>query len=145
MTKKPFIVFGLVFVLMVVLIPFWAFHKSGDPEARSAHGEGRMEVPQDLKKGQALFDTNCGTCHTLYAAGTDGDFGPNLDQQLAPAGTATGPGAADTMAGIKTRVLNAINKGYDDDTYPGRMPAGIVVGPEADSIAEFVSQTAGRG
>jgi mono/diheme cytochrome c family protein len=146
MTKKPFIVFGLVLVLMVVAIPLWAFLKAGDPDHRTANGEsGRMEVPQDLKKGQSLFETNCGTCHTLYAAGTDGDFGPNLDQQLAPAGTATGPGAASTVAGIKTRVLNAIDNGYDDDTYPGRMPPGIVVGPEADSIAEFVAQTAGRG
>ncbi len=139
MTKKPFIVFGLVLVFLAVLIPLWAFTTDGDP------AKGRMEVPENLKKGQTLFDTNCGTCHTLYAAGTDGDFGPNLDQQLAPAGTATGPGAAETMDGIKTQVLNAIEKGYDDATYPGRMPAGIVVGPEAESIAEFVAQTAGRG
>lgn len=139
MTKKPFIVFGLVLVFLAVLIPLWAFSSDGDP------AKGRTEVPAHLKKGQTLFDTNCGTCHTLYAAGTDGDFGPNLDQQLAPAGTATGPGAADTMDGIRKQVLSAIENGFDDSTYPGRMPPGIVVGPEAESIAEFVAQTAGRG
>jgi hypothetical protein len=126
MTKKPFIVFGLVLVFLAVLIPLWAFTTDGDP------AKGRMEVPENLKKGQTLFDTNCGTCHTLYAAGTDGDFGPNLDQQLAPAGTDTGPGAADTMDGIRPGP-ECHRKGYDDD-LPGRMPAGIVVGP-GESIA----------
>ena len=28
--------------------------------------------------------TNCGSCHTLYKAGTDGVVGPNLDELLAP-------------------------------------------------------------
>ena len=97
MTKKPFIVFGLVLVFLAVLIPLWAFTTDGDP------AKGRMEVPENLKKGQTLFDTNCGTCHTLYAAGTDGDFGPNLDQQLAPAGTATGTFATRDMAASVTR------------------------------------------
>ena len=27
-----------------------------------------------------MFATNCGTCHTLAAAGTDGIVGPNLDE-----------------------------------------------------------------
>ena len=34
-----------------------------------------------------IFATNCGTCHTLAAAGTDGVVGPNLDQLLVPSGT----------------------------------------------------------
>ena len=29
--------------------------------------------------GKAIFLTNCGTCHTLAAAGTTGAVGPNLD------------------------------------------------------------------
>ena len=28
--------------------------------------------------------TNCGSCHTLYKAGTDGVVGPDLDERLAP-------------------------------------------------------------
>jgi mono/diheme cytochrome c family protein len=34
--------------------------------------------------GKVIFETNCGTCHTLSDAGTTGTVGPNLDD-LAPA------------------------------------------------------------
>lgn len=139
MSKKPFVVFGLVLVLLAVIIPAWAYRSDGDPH------RGRMEVPANLKTGQTLFEDNCGNCHKLYAAGTDGDFGPDLDQKLAPAGTATGPDAASQIEGIKGQVLNAIEQGADDPTVPGRMPAGIVAGPVAEEIAEFVAATAGRG
>jgi mono/diheme cytochrome c family protein len=30
-------------------------------------------------KGKPIFLTNCGSCHTLAAAGTSGTIGPNLD------------------------------------------------------------------
>ncbi len=30
--------------------------------------------------GKPIFLTNCGSCHTLAAAGTTGTIGPNLDQ-----------------------------------------------------------------
>ena len=36
-----------------------------------------------------MFATNCGTCHTLAAAGTDGVVGPDLDELLVPSGTNT--------------------------------------------------------
>ena len=136
MSKKPFVVFGLVLVLLAVLIPLWAFMSAGDP------ARGRMEVPENLKAGQTGFEDNCGNCHKLYAAGTDGDYGPDLDQKLAPAGTPTDPAA---IKGTKDSVLNTLEGGADDPTVPGRMPAGIVAGPVAEEIAEFVAATAGRG
>jgi len=136
MNKKPFVIFGLVLVLLAVVIPAWAFMSDGDPH------NGRMEVPSNLEDGQTLFEDNCGNCHKLYAAGTDGDFGPDLDQKLAPAGTPTDKAAID---GVKSQVLNAIEQGADDPTVPGRMPAGIVAGPVAEEIADFVAATAGRG
>lgn len=136
MNKNPFIIFGLVLVLAAVVIPVWAFRADGDPQ------NGRMEVPESLKSGQTLFEANCGNCHKLYAAGTDGDFGPDLDQQLAPAGTPTDQAQID---GLKTQVLNTLEQGADDPTVPGRMPAGIVEGQVAEEIANFVAHTAGRG
>ena len=30
--------------------------------------------------GTAVFKQNCGSCHTLEAAGTEGNIGPNLDE-----------------------------------------------------------------
>ncbi|MBK5233966.1 MAG: hypothetical protein JJE13_13435 [Thermoleophilia bacterium] len=139
MSKKPFVVFGLVLVLLAVIVPVWAYRSDGDPQ------RGRMEVPENLKTGQTGFEDNCGNCHKLYAAGTDGDFGPDLDQKLAPAGTAEGPDAASQIDGLKNQVLNTIKQGADDPTVPGRMPAGIVEGSVAEEIAAFVAATAGRG
>lgn len=139
MSKKPFVIFGLVLAFLAVIVPAWAFMSNGDP------AEGRTEVPANLKSGQSLFVDSCGNCHKLYSAGTYGDFGPGLDQKLAPAGTPSGPDAASQIDGTRAQVMSAIKNGYDDPTVPGRMPAGIVNGPVADKIADFVAQTAGRG
>lgn len=138
MSKKTFIVFGLVVVVLAAVIPWLAFRSDGD----SANAE---PVPGDLKAGQSLFETDCGTCHTLYAAGTDGNFGPDLDELLAPAGPPEGPNAKQTIEATEGRVLNAIENGVDSSTTPGRMPGGIVNGQQAKEIAAFVATTAGEG
>jgi mono/diheme cytochrome c family protein len=138
MSKKTFIVFGLLIVFLAVLIPWLAFRADGD----SANAE---PVPGDLKAGQSLFQTNCGTCHTLYAAGTDGNFAPNLDELLGPTGPPEGADAEQTIEATEGRVLNAIEHGVDSSTTSGRMPAGIINGEQAKEVAEFVAATAGEG
>jgi cytochrome c551 len=138
MSKKTFVIFGLLVVFLAVLIPWLAFRADGDPEA------GGQEVAANLKAGQSLFQTNCGNCHTLYAAGSDGNFAPNLDVLLAPSGPPSGDTAQQTIEATKGRVLNAIDNGVDSTT-PGRMPGGILSGEQAREVAEFVAQTAGRG
>ena len=136
MKKKPFVIFGLFLVFMAVVVPVWAFVVDGDPK------HGNRAYPAKYEDGKTLFDDNCGNCHGLYAAGTDGDFGPDLDQKVAPAGTSTDPAA---IEGVKSQVLSAIEQGADDPTVPGRMPAGIVAGVEAEEIANFVAAVAGQG
>jgi mono/diheme cytochrome c family protein len=47
--------------------------------------EQKVEVPQQFAKGdpgagKAVFAANCTGCHTLKAAGSHGQVGPNLDQ-----------------------------------------------------------------
>lgn len=133
MNKKPFVIFGLVLVLLAVAIPFWAFKRDGDPVTNRG-------VPPQSTAGKELFQTNCGNCHAMYAAGTIGDFGPDLDTVLAPAGPATDETAID---GIRTQVLTAINQGADNPDVPGRMPPGIVSGVVAEEIADFVARYAG--
>jgi hypothetical protein len=79
-------------------------------------------------------------------AGTDGNYGPDLDELLAPNGPASStedPKA--TEEGIEERVLLALRKGADSTTTPGRMPPEILSGPQAKAVAEFVAQTAGEG
>jgi mono/diheme cytochrome c family protein len=138
MSKKTFVVFGLLVVFLAVLIPWLAFRADGD----SVEG---AEVPADLTAAKSLFQTNCGTCHTLYAAETDGNFGPDLDELLAPAGPPEGPRAEQTIEATEGRVLNAIEEGVDSSTTPGRMPGGILSGEQAEEVAEFVARTAGEG
>jgi len=139
MSKRTFVIFGLLVVVLAVLIPWLAFRARGDAAI------GEQKVPANLKAGQALFQTNCGTCHTLYAAGTNGNFGPDLDELLAPSGPPSGPAAQQTIKATETRVLNALEHGVDTTTTPGRMPAGIINGQEADEVAKFVAHSAGQG
>jgi mono/diheme cytochrome c family protein len=139
MSRKTFVVFGLVVVVLAVLIPWLAFRSHGDAAT------GVEEVPADLKAGQSLFQTNCGTCHTLYAAGTDGNFAPDLDELLAPSGPPEGPNAEQTIKATEGRVLNAVENGVDSTTTPGRMPAGILNSRQAQEVAHFVASTAGEG
>jgi mono/diheme cytochrome c family protein len=139
MSKKTFIVFGLLVVFLAVLIPWLAFRSDGDA------ARGAQEVPSDLQDAQALFQTNCGNCHTLYAAGTDGNYGPDLDELLAASGPPSGPSAEDTIKGLEGRVLNAVEKGVDSSTTPGRMPGGILNQEQAQEVSEFVARTAGEG
>jgi mono/diheme cytochrome c family protein len=134
MSKRPFVISAVVAVCLAGLIPLWAYLSNADSDT------GERQVPASLQTGKHLFDVNCGTCHTLYAAGTDGNFAPNLDNLLAPTGQATD---ASTIKATRQRVLNAIDNGVDSTT-PGRMPAGILSGQQAQQVADFVSREAGQ-
>jgi mono/diheme cytochrome c family protein len=138
MSKKTFVIFGLLVVFLAVLIPWLAFRADGDsaPEA---------SVPTGLEDAKALFQNNCGNCHTLYAAETDGNFGPDLDELLAPTGPPEGPNVEGTIESTEGRAFNAIKEGVDSSTAPGRMPGGILSGEQAKEVAEFVARTAGEG
>jgi mono/diheme cytochrome c family protein len=136
MSKRTFIVFGVLILVLAVVIPWLAFRSKGDA------ARGDQEVAADLKSGQSLFQTNCGTCHTLYSAGTDGNYGPDLDELLAPTGPPSGP---DVVKQVEGRVLNAVENGVDSSTTLGRMPGGILNEAQAKEVATFVASTAGEG
>ena len=129
MSKRPFILFGLFAALCVLVIPLIALGKEGDEDA------GTVQVESQDRDAQDMFATNCGTCHTLAAAGTDGVVGPNLDQLLVPSGTNT----AELYDGNASRVLNAVQCGIS-----GRMPKGILEEEEARQVAQFVAAYAGQ-
>jgi hypothetical protein len=129
MSKTPFIVFALFAALCVLVLPLLALGKEGGEDA------GIVEVADRDAGAKQLFATNCGPCHTLAAAGTDGVVGPNLDQLLVP----TGINSAQSYEGNYGRVINAITCGVQ-----GRMPAGILVGAEAREAARFVAAYAGQ-
>jgi len=81
--------------------------------------------------GALLFSERCAGCHTLTPAGTQGSDarnvraeGPNLDQRTES----------------RSQVLFAIRNGGFSGSI---MPANVVVGTEAQEVAEFVSKYAG--
>ena len=74
--------------------------------------------------GKDIFAANCGSCHTLAAAGTSGTVGPNLDD-LMP-----------SLARIQRQVTNG---GTVMPAFKGKLtPAQIA------AVAKYVSSVAGR-
>jgi cbb3-type cytochrome c oxidase subunit III len=106
----------------------------------------------DPHAGQQLFTTNCGSCHTLSAAGTSGTIGPNLDNAFASAvkqgydqstienvvldQIRLGSGPIATYTTVKN------GKGLTPQT---QMPANIVKGQDAINVAAYVASVAGQG
>lgn len=139
MSKRTFIWFGVLLLVLAVVIPFAAFRAKGDGDS------GEKSLPAGLENSKDLFVVNCGTCHALYSAGTDGNYGPDLDELLAATGPPEGKGAEEAIEGVEGRVLNAIEKGANSSTTPGRMPPGILNEEQAEEVSEFVARTAGEG
>jgi sulfite dehydrogenase len=119
-SRRAFVTFGIFAAIFAVLIPFLLI---------TGKGSGNDAVDGRYKAGQELFAQNCGSCHTLKAAGADGVVGPNLDRLLA-----TG-----TPEGNSQRVANAVEQGIN-----GRMPKGILQGEDVKQVADFVGRYAGR-
>jgi mono/diheme cytochrome c family protein len=73
--------------------------------------------------GKVIFETNCGSCHTLADAGTTGTVGPNLD------------GSKPDAALVTERVTNGM----------GVMPPfeGVLTEEQIADVAAYVSAVAG--
>ena len=127
MSKGPLVIFGIFAAICVVAIPYLAVSKEG------AEGSAPVPVAERDRDGKELFAANCGACHTLAAAGTDGVVGPDLDETLAVGGIAS-------YEGSYGRAIIAIACGVGG----GRMPAGILTGEDAKDVAAFVGAYAGQ-
>jgi outer membrane protein assembly factor BamB len=75
--------------------------------------------------GKSVFTQNCGSCHTLAAAGTGGTVGPNLDQ-LKP-----------SDATVQHQVTNG---GKVMPAFGGRLSKAQIA-----AVAKYVSSVAGKG
>ena len=123
MKKSGIAIFIVVALIFAVAIPYIAISGEGTPSSTE------VKVASEDEEAKELFATNCGSCHTLAKAGTDGVVGPNLDKLL-------GMG---TPEGNYERVLTAVENGIS-----GRMPAGILAGAQAEEVSDFVSRNAGQ-
>jgi mono/diheme cytochrome c family protein len=122
--KRPIAIFIVFAAICLVLIPFWALQSKGGADASPG-----STVPADNQQGLQVFQINCGACHTLAAAGTDGRIGPNLDQDLG-----SGQKSPDVVKGNYNLVKTTIENGIG-----GRMPKELVQGDQAKLVAQFVA------
>jgi mono/diheme cytochrome c family protein len=100
---------------------------SGAPE--SADVEQPLSAAE--QHGRELFVQNCGSCHTLDAAGTVGQIGPNLDEIAINEG--------DVLSAIRTGG-GRHSRGSGGQT--GTMPRNLVTGQDAQDVAAFVAASA---
>jgi mono/diheme cytochrome c family protein len=114
----------LLYLALGIAVPAAVIASRGESEG----GVGKLRAESISKKdenGKVLFSETCWSCHTLAAVQAGGVTGPDLD----------------TLGVDKQRVLNAIKRGGTGD---GRMPAGLLVGEDADDVATYVAKVAGQ-
>lgn len=105
-----------------------AFLLAGCGTGGMASGHG------DQQNGQKLFQSKCGGCHTLAAAGTPGTVGPNLDDAF----------RADKQQGFKESTIeNVVLLQIRQPSAP--MPKNLVKGQDAQDVAAYVAAVAGQG
>ena len=94
--------------------------QSSTQESTSTSGGGTASAAE----GKQVFTQNCGGCHTLADAGTNGQVGPNLDD-LKP-----------DEATVERQVTDG----------GGRMPAfkGRLSAAQIKAVATYVSSVAGK-
>jgi mono/diheme cytochrome c family protein len=97
---------------------------AGAPEAPDVE----QPISAAEKNGRELFVQKCGSCHTLGAAGTTGQLGPDLGD----------------IPLTEADVLTAIRTGGGEESHgaggrTGNMPRNLVTGQDAKDVAAFVS------
>lgn len=124
--------FGFAFGLTMVLI-LSGLVLGGSALALNSKNAGRTPsagganaaAGANASVGQSEFSQTCGSCHTLKAAGASGTVGPNLDQ----------------VKPTYAKVMEALAKG---GLGSGTMPKNLYTGAEAEAVAKYVSEVAGR-
>jgi len=102
---------------------------------------GEIEVPQDettAHRGAELFNERCSGCHSLDAANAYGSKPPGQIQ----GGERTNGPNFNVRKETRDDVLFAIRNGG----FSGQiMPANVVVGDDAEAVADFLAEFSGKG
>ena len=115
----------VAFVVLGIVVP--ALVLANRDEAQGGTGALRSKsLTTAESNGKTLFRQRCASCHTLSAVNARGVTGPNLDRvgELNEA-----------------RVKTAIRIG---GSGKGQMPPGLLSGPDADDVAEYLDKVAGQ-
>jgi mono/diheme cytochrome c family protein len=115
----------LLYLGLGIAVPAVVIASRGEAEGGTGSLRSK-ELSGTNEEGKRLFIQTCKSCHTLQAVNAHGVTGPNLDE----------------LGGVdKQRVLHAIKIGGTGD---GRMPPELLTGAEADAVATYVGNVAGR-
>jgi mono/diheme cytochrome c family protein len=102
---------------------------------------GSIGVPKSdttAYKGAILFNQNCSGCHTIDAANARGSKPPKQKQ----GGERTNGPNFNVRKESRDDVLFAIRNGGFSGAI---MPANVVVGSDAEAVADFLSKYSGKG
>jgi mono/diheme cytochrome c family protein len=101
---------------------------------------GEIDVPEDDRtehRGAVLFNERCSGCHSLESANA---YGSKPEGQLQGGERTNGPDF-NVRKESRDDVLFAIRNGGFSGAI---MPANIVVGEDAEAVADFLAQYSGR-
>jgi mono/diheme cytochrome c family protein len=106
--------------------------------ALGACGSEEIELASDDPnyEGAVLFDENCAGCHSLDVVGAHGsatDVGSREQRD--------GPNFNERKEDVESVLYAIENGGFSS----GPMPQNILTGEDAQKVAEFVAEYAGRG
>jgi mono/diheme cytochrome c family protein len=105
-----------------------------------AGGCGATGLPEtgDTARGKELFLQKCGSCHVLADAGTKGVIGPNLDDAFRQSRD-DGLGQNTIESVVRGQIAYPVE---EPPTGAAGMPADLVTGQDADSVALYVASVA---
>lgn len=107
---------------------------AGEAEAEETEAAAPEPAEPEAAGGggaQVFASTGCGSCHTLSAAGSTGQTGPNLDESLAP---------DDNTAGIEEMIVHPdeeVVEGYPPNVMPQTYGQSLSKA-EIHQVAEFL-------
>jgi mono/diheme cytochrome c family protein len=99
---------------------------------------GEVDVKDEDRVAATLFNQRCSGCHTLKSANS---YGSKAEGELEGGERTNGPNF-DQRKEEREDVLFAIRNGGFSGAI---MPANIVVGDEAEVLADFVASYSGQG
>jgi mono/diheme cytochrome c family protein len=114
-----------LYLALGVAVPAAVIASRGEAEGGTGSLRSK-DISGQKEEGKTLFIQTCKSCHTLEAVNAHGVTGPNLD---------------DLVGLDKARVAQAIKRG---GTGTGRMPPGLLDGADAQAVATYVADVAGR-
>ena len=120
--------------------PLAALVCAGAAALAAGCGQGKIEVPKQQaaeRRGAELFNTHCSGCHSIAAANA---YGSKPEGQIQPGERTNGPDF-NVRHEKKSDVLFAIRNGGFSGAI---MPANVVVGRDADLVADFLNKYSGK-